>query len=465
MFAAIPAAGRRLVWLTCVAALLSSVWAGLPAPTLGAEIPRVYALRIHGVISQLTADQVIRVADAARDDQAAVLLLEVNSPGGGESAVRDIVRAVLASSIPVIVYIGGDAKAQALSGAMYIALAADVAVMSPDATMGIALPTGLSDRAAEAEREARIERAIQIAADASSRPRDPNVVAEAVRSNHLFTAAEALSQGLIDQISADVPALLSTADGKTVQTPNDSVTISSEGARVVWMTATLRERLLGRITDPNVAYVLLSLGITLLIWELFNPGRFIAGIPGVVALVAAFIAFGNMPTSWLGLGLIIAGALALIRELYTPKLTVLGPVGVIAYLAGSFALYRPVRQTSAIAPAVQVSLPVIVITVAVMILVLLAITRSLYRVRRGGTPRGVAALVGAEGVVIEPLTPRGVVRVLGQEWAAVGEQGDVAPGTAVRIRAIEAGVLRVLPLRDELSVRDRSDGSITEPGD
>ena len=436
----------------------------VPAPAV-ADTPRIYAVNLDGVINSLSSDQVIRTVRAAESSQATAVLIEINSPGGTESAVQEITRALLAATVPVIVYVDHAGKAEALSGAMFITLAANVAAMSPDATLGAGNPESLTGTTSTSDQQDRLNQIVQLATNtASARHRNVDALKTMIEKNANWTAEEAKSQGLVDNVASNIDALLTQVNGKEVQTLAGPATIQSENARILWQKASWHELILQKITDPNVAYILFSLGAMLLVIELFNPGRLIAGIPGIIALAAAFVAFGNMPVSWLGVGLMAAAFLFFIRALFAPKLTFVGPIGIVLFVVGSFTLYRPVRQTSAIVPAVGVSVWVIVVTTGVLVAVLLLMLRAIFRVRHGMTPPNASWLIGADGIVLQALQPRGVIRVRGQEWTAVTEGHEAREGDHVRVESIDAGVLHVIPSNDG-EPRDSLDGAtVHSPG-
>ncbi len=435
----------RMILAVLALGLLSTI-ADTPA---SAESPRIYAVHLNGVISSLSSGRVIRAVRAAESNQATAVLIEINSPGGTESSVQEITRALLSASVPIVVYVDGDQNAEALSGAMFIALAANISAMSPDATLGAGNPESLTDATSTDTQQERLNQILQLATNtASARNRNVDSVKSMIQQNDNLSATEAKSKGVIDLVAPNIEGLLTQINGKEVQTLSGPVTIQSENARIVWQKASWHELALQKITDPNVAYILFSLGALLLVIELFNPGRLIAGIPGVIALAAAFVAFGNMPISWLGVGLMAAAFIFFIRELFTPKLTVVGPIGVILFLVGSFTLYRPVRQTSAIVPAVGVSIWVVIVTTVVLVVIMLLMMRAIFRVRHGVTPANASWLVGADGIVLQALQPRGVIRVRGQEWTAVTDGRSAQEGDHVRVESISAGVLHVIPAGD-----------------
>lgn len=442
---------------TVIAVLAMMALTLVPPANAATETPKIYAVRLNGVISSLSAKRVIETVRSAESDRATAVLVQIDSPGGEQSAVQDITRALLSASIPVVVYVGGGQKASARSGALFITLSANVAAMSPSATIGAGNPESLSDKALTRTEQDRLDQIVQYATNtATARHRNIQSVTDLIKKNGDVTAQQARSQGIVDKIAPSIDGLLATINGMEVQTLAGPQTIQSENARIVWHKANWHELILQKITDPNVAYVLFSLGALLMVIELFNPGRLIAGIPGVIAMITAFVAFGNMPVSWVGVGLMAAAIILFIRELFTPKLTPVGPVGVLLFVIGSFTLYRPVSQSSAIVPAVGVNVWIIASTTTLLIVVLLLMMRAIFRVRHAMAPANASWLIGADGIVLQALQPRGVIRVRGQEWTAVTEGRGVKEGGHVRVESVSAGVLHVKPSdSDTESIDDR----------
>jgi membrane-bound serine protease (ClpP class) len=223
---------------------------------------------------------------------------------------------------------------------------------------------------------------------------------------------------------------------------------------MTWWEITLRA-----ITNASVAYALLSAGLLLLIVELFTPGRLFAGIPAVICLALAFVALGNLPVSWFGLGLMLLATILFIAELRTPWIGVAGAFGLVAYVAGSLSLYRPWGAMSAFAPDVSVNLWVMVGTMMGWVIVLLITLRAVFRARQSQFESQPFDLTGQHGIVIEPLTPRGVVRINEQEWSAIAAAGQIEPGTEIRVEQMNRGILSVSSLEEPESVNSATDAS------
>lgn len=438
---------RRLLCGAILFVLLATL---APTPA-SAETPRIYAIHVSGVISSLTSSKVIETLRTAEHNHATALLLVIDSPGGTETAVQEITRAFLSATVPIIVYVNGNQKAEALSGALFITLAGNIAAVAPDAKIGAGNPESLRVNPSTSEQQQHLSQTVQFATNiAAARHRNVNTLTAVITNNDELTADQARAQGLIDTIAPNIEGLLSQTNGQEVQTLAGPATIQSENARIVWQKSSWHARILQQITDPNIAYLLFSLGALLLIIELFNPGRLIAGVPAIICLAAAFVAFGNMPVSWLAVTLMVVAFLFLIRELFTPKFTPLGPLGIILYLVGSYTLYRPVRETSAIVPAVRVTWWVTVASTVVICIAMVIMMRLSARARTQGLLPYAAALVGTDAVVSQALRPRGQVSLHGQEMPAISDGPEVAEGERVRIASIHDNVLHVMPYEEEL---------------
>jgi membrane-bound serine protease (ClpP class) len=426
--------------------IIGVAFTAIPLEDTSAQQPRVYVAELNGIFSELTADHTIRVLQRAEGQNADALLLKVNSPGGLDRAVRRLNQAMLGSEVPVIAYVGPDEEAQALAGAFLITLAANKTVIHPTGTIGASPPPALTGLLSPEEREARIEFASAIAnRTAMIRGRDAESVEAIIQDQVILNAEEALEVGIVNAIAETIPDALSAVDGETVQTTLGSIDLSTNGARMVEISMTWWEITLRAITNASTAYVLLSVGLLLLIVELFTPGRLVAGIPAAICLILAFVALGNLPVSWFGLALLFLATILFIAELRTPWIGVAGAFGLVAYVAGSLSLYRPWGAMSAFAPDVSVNVWVIVGTMIGWVVVLLITLRAVFRVRPSQLEGQPPDLTGHVGVVIEALNPRGVVRINDQEWSAISEAGAMDWGTEVLVEHMSMGVLYVTP--------------------
>ncbi len=453
--------GIHLILAFTIAAL---IFAALPTQQSSAQQSRIYVAELNGIFSELTADHTIRVLERAENQNADALLLKVNSPGGLDRAVRRLNQAILGSEIPVIAYVGPEPESQALAGAFLITLAANKTVIHPEATIGSSPPPAMTDLISPEEREQRISFASSIAnRTALIRGRDPERVEAIVEQQAIFTAEEALQQEVVDAIAETEYDALMSLHGELVQTTAGSIEINTEGARLIEISLTWWEITLRAITHPSAAYALLSAGLLLLIVELFTPGRLIAGIPAVVCLALAFVALGNLPVSWFGLALMLLATVLFIAELRTPWIGVAGAFGLVAYVAGSLSLYRPWGAMSAFAPDVSVNTWVMVGTMVGWVIVLLITLRAVFRARQSQVQFQPLDLTGQTGVVIEALNPRGVVRILEQEWSAVSSSGQIDTGTEVHVEQMDRGILYVEPIDDVAGEEQSPSASLERP--
>lgn len=442
--------------------------AALPLGETRAQQPRIYVAELNGIFSELTADHTIRVLERAEQQEADALLLNVNSPGGLDRAVRRLNQAMLASEIPVIAYIGPEEDAEALAGAFLVTLAANVTVIHPDATIGSSPPPAMTELIGPEERAQRVEFASDIAIrTAMIRERDTEQVESVIEQQVIFTAEEALDAGVVDTIAASEIDALTGLHGDTVQTALGSVELATEGARLIEISMTWWEITLRAITNASVAYALLSAGLLLLIVELFTPGRLVAGIPAVICLALAFVALGNLPVSWFGLGLMLLAAILFIAELRTPWIGVAGAFGLVAYVAGSLSLYRPWGAMSAFAPDVSVNVWVIVGTMIGWVVVLLITLRAVFRARQSQVSSQPPDLTGQTGIVIEALNPRGIVRINEQEWSGFTRSETIESGVEVLVDQMNMGTLYVTPVHADSDDVRRPAGerSLDRPGE
>lgn len=425
---------------------------------VAANGPVVYGIKLNGVISQVSADRVVKVLNDAEKAKVDAVLIEINSPGGVEASTRRITQSILAARVPVIVYVGPTAESQALSGAFPILLAANFAAAVPGAKIGSQPQQGLGDVADQQDKQDRIARALQIAVPtAQTRQRNATEVAGIVQNETSISGKLALDLHIINMTAMSSDAVLSAADGRTVRTALEDVTLNTAGANINWLRPDWHQRLFHSITNPNIAYLLFSVGVLLVIIALYAPGRLLAGVPGVLALIVAMIAFGNLPVSWLSVGLLVLGAILLIAEFYTRRVGVAGVLGVIAYMVGSFTLYQPIRQSSPTAPAVHVYPWLIVGTVSFLVITLLLVLRMMFRARQDLVERATRALIGKRGIVTRALEPDGEVRVDEQTWPADYAGGELTLDTQVVVRSATGALLHVEPIPDEQSSTPNSE--------
>lgn len=286
--------------------ITASVFIGAVLIAIGSELiaeaesSKVQVMMIDGVINALTERYLAEgLRDAARA-QAELVVVRLNTPGGLVTSTRTMTEAILTAPVPVAVYVSPPG-ARAASAGMFLTLAGHIAAMAPGTNIGAAHPVGLGGRMDPVATEKLVNDAAAMArAFATARQRNAEWAERAVRESVSISATEALEHGVIDLLASDLDELLRRLDGRDIVTVSGSVTIRTAGATVVERSMSLPSRLLQAVTDPNIAYLLFTVGIIGLIAELYNPGVLLPGILGAISLIVAFVAFGSLPINWAG---------------------------------------------------------------------------------------------------------------------------------------------------------------------
>jgi len=423
-----------------VAVLAAMVFAGglvLSPPDAIAAAP-VDLITLEGVISPVTLRLVETALARARSDGAQALILQLDTPGGLERSMRAIAQRLLNAEVPVIVYVA-PTGARAASAGVFITMAAHVAAMAPATNIGAAHPVALGGGAdKESLKKIENDAAAFIRTIALERGRNADWAEKAVRQSVSITEREAVQLKVVDLIAESVPNLLAKIDGQTVKTARGPVTFATRQAVVRPIEIGFRDRFLNVITDPNVAYVLMMLGMLGLFFELSNPGVILPGVIGGISLILAFFAFQSLPINYAGLLLILFGIVLLVAEIKIVSHGVLALGGIVAMSLGSLMLFD--------APDVgfRLSWWVIVPTVgATAGLFLFVVTVGLRAL--GRRPMlGASGMVGQTAIARGPLDREGQVSVHGEIWRAVTEGEPIADGALVRVIGIDGLTLKVV---------------------
>jgi membrane-bound serine protease (ClpP class) len=405
--------------------------------------PRAVVAEYDGIIHPISAeflDQTIAHADTTG---AAVTVLVLRTPGGLLESTRTMVSRMIASRAPIVVFVG-PSGARAASAGFILALAADVAVMAPGTHIGAAHPvSGSGEQVNETMSKKVAEDAAAYARTlAEARGRNVTLAAEAVTASRAFTDREALSASppLIDLTARDVDDLLRQLDGRTItRFDGRKVTLETTDITIERVAMTRRQQLLSAIAHPQIAYLLLTLGMLGLTVELWNPGAILPGVVGGVCLLLAFFAFQVLPVNTIGLLLIAFGLGLLVLELKVPSFGVLGVGGTISLLIGSLMITNDV-------PGVPVSLGVIVPAVLAVAAIVLVLGRLGLAAQRAPAVTGVEGLIGEVGRTLTSLGPGqdGQIQIHGEIWRATSGI-PLAPARSVRVTAISGLTLAVEP--------------------
>lgn len=415
-------------FLPCLLVLLAGTGSAAAPQAPAAERPLVIALRVDGAVSPASADYVVRGIDEANRRGAQAVLLELDTPGGLSSAMRDIIKAILNSPVPVIGYVAPQG-ARAASAGTYILYACQVAAMAPATNVGAATPVSLIGGGAPAPgagdkdkggpapestetRKVTNDAVAYIRALAERSGRNADWAEQAVREAASISAEQALKNHVIDLIAPDVPALLASVDGRRVETAAGARVLHTRGAAVESIVPDARSRFLGVIADPQVALILLLLGLGGLVMEGTHPGAVLPGVVGAISLLLALYAFQLLPVNFVGLGLIVLGVVLIVSEAFVPAYGVLGTGGVISLVVGSVVLMR------AGSAAYGVALPTVIGIGVAGAGVIAGIVWLAARSRRRPVVSGSEEMIGAVGQVVADFQGNGLVHVHGEHWQA-----------------------------------------------
>jgi membrane-bound serine protease (ClpP class) len=418
------------------ALLLLAALAGAATPATAAQ--PVSLIDLDGAITPITDRLLTMAVERAQADGAQALVVQLNTPGGLERSMRTMAQTILNAGVPVIVYVA-PTGARAASAGVFITMAAHVAAMAPATNIGAAHPVtaGGGDMGKEMSKKVANDAAAFARSLAAERGRNVDWAEKAVRSSVSVTEREAVKLKVVDLVADNLQDLLAKVDGRVVKTARGTVTLQTRDAPIKRIEIRFRDRFLALITDPNIAYILMMVGMLGIFFELQNPGVVLPGVIGGISLILAFFAFQSLPINWAGVLLILFGIGLLIAEIKIASHGVLTIGGVISMVLGSFMLYD--------APEVgfRVSWAVIVPTVgATAGLFVWAVSAGVRAMRRPAVT-GVAGMVGRLAVARGNLGPEGHVNVDGEIWRAVAEGGAIPAGEKVRVTAVDGLTLRV----------------------
>lgn len=424
--------------------------------------PTAVVLRVDGAISPASADYVVRGIARADSMHAGAIVLELDTPGGLSSSMRDIVKAILASPVPVIGYVA-PSGARAASAGTYIMYACQVAAMAPATNIGAAtpvsmtgagsmpLPAASAGKAVSASagntemRKVTNDAVAYIRALAERRGRNADWAEKAVREAASVSAAEALKLHVIDLVAPDIPVLLADVDGRSVETSTGTRVLHTRGAAIETVAPGVRSQFLGVIANPSVAYILLLLGLGGLVMEGLHPGGILPGVVGAICLLLALYAFQLLPVNYAGLGLILLGVILIVSEAFVPAYGVLGTGGVISFVIGSVIL----MHTGV--PGYGLALPLVIGLAIAATGVLIGIVWMAMRSHRQRVVSGREEMVGAVAEVVADFAGLGLVHVHGERWQARSDV-PLRRGQRVSVVGMHGLVLDVRPVTEPKEV-------------
>ncbi len=415
--------------------VIASVLMFAAGPAFG-EAEDVLIVRVSDAISPATADFIRQGIEQAEKTGAGLVVIELDTPGGLAESMRQIVQDILASSVPVAVFVtpGG---ARAASAGVMITMAADIAAMAPGTNIGAAHPVGAGGQDIEGKMTEKVvnDMVAQARSVAERRGRNEQWVERAIRESVSATETEAVKDHVVDLIARDTDDLIRQINGRSV--PGKG-TLRLDNPKKVVFEEGLRTKILKTISNPNIAYILMMIGLAGLYFELSHPGAIFPGVVGGICLVLAFFALQTLPVNYAGILLIALAIIFFIMELKIASYGLLSVAGIIALLLGSLMLF------DGEGPASRVSWSVLVPTLGLVSGFFVAIAYLVFRAQLARPATGAAGLVGEVGVVKKALAPRGKVFVHGELWNAVASS-PVAEGMRVRVVKVTGLLLDVEP--------------------
>ena len=403
------------------------------------EIDSFYSCRIEGIIEPSLANHIKKCLILAKDSGYG-LIITMDTPGGLEASMREIITEMLNTPIPVIVYVSPEG-ARAASAGTFIAYAGDIAAMGPSTHIGAAHPVNIgSDQEVSADIMEKVtnDSVAYIKNLAISRGRNAEWAEQAVRESVSITSSEALDLGVIDLIAEDTSDLLVKLDSRTIEKLGDTFILRSSGTAPIDISMNFITRFLHIISDPNIAYILLSLGILGIIYEFSSPGLGISGAIGTLLLILSLYALSVLPINYAGLGLIILALILFVVDILMGLGGIPSIAGVVSLVIGSFLLINTD------APYLRIAWSLIISVSVVVSGFLIIVVRAVYRAHRVQPFTGMEGIIGGTAISLIELAPEGQVKISGEIWGAVSADGKrIKKGKKVTVVSIEGLTLKV----------------------
>ncbi|GIV20454.1 MAG: serine protease [Armatimonadota bacterium] len=417
---------RRLLLLTLL------VWVGFALAQKPTDVPPVIVMRMEGVIAPPNAEYFSRTLRIARERGAQLLVVEMDTPGGLMSSMEDIVKGILASDIPVAVYVS-PSGAKAGSAGVFITVAAHIAAMAPGTSIGAAHPVSSTGEDIPGAMEKKVVNyaASYIRSLAEQRGRNADWAEMAVRESAAIGEKQALEKRVIDLVAPDLNTLLRQIDGRSVKLPQRTVVLRTREAPIQRSEMVLRERLLHVLVNPNVLAILGVLALYGLIAEIQNPGAIFPGVIGAISLLLMLYGFSVLPVSWAGIALLVLAIILFIADAFAPSHGVLTLGGAISMLLGLLMLFESPD------PALRVSWVVALTLTGLTSLFFVFIVAAGIRAQQVRRVTGMEAMKGAVAVARTDIAPRGKIFYDGAYWNAVAEGESIKAGERVVIERME----------------------------
>ena len=422
--------------------LLSLLICSAIATQVQADSSTIYVLRVEGTINPILVDYIERGIDQAEENNATACIIQLDTPGGLDTAMRDIVKEIVNAQVPVVVYVS-PSGARAASAGVFITIAAHVASMAPNTSIGAAHPVSIGAEGEQQVSETMEEKVVNDAAAyirsiAEAHGRNMEWAEKAVRESVSATEQEALELNVIDMVAPNLDALISQLDGREVNLLDGRVvTLKTHGATIRNVDMSTIEDFLYTIADPNIAYILLSLAMLGIFVEITNPGLIFPGVVGAICLLMAFYALGMLPVNYAGVLLIVLAFGLFVAEVFTATFGLFTAGGVTALVIGSLILFKGGSTLFQVSPWLIAG-----VTIFIGGLFAFVVNRVIHAHRKQAST-GREELIGKKAIVKVALQPEGTVFLKGERWIAVSKEGPVKPGEEVIITGVDGLTLQV----------------------
>ncbi len=395
-------------------------------------------VELEGVINPATATFLERGLQQAEKRNAALVIIRLDTPGGLATSMRSMVKAIMNSSVPVVVYVSPTGAGAASAGVM-VTEAANIAAMAPGTNIGAAHPVsaGGGDIGKTMSEKVVNDMASYGRSIAQERGRNADWVEKAIRESVSITAEEAVQKKVVDLTAENIDQLLNLVNGRVVTLKQGKVTLNTTGLKKVFYTPGVRDKILRIISDPNIAYILMMIGLAGMYFELSHPGAIFPGVIGAISLILAFYSFQTLPVNYAGLLLIALAIILFIAEIKVASYGMLSLGGLIALTLGSLMLFQ----------GVAVSLRLMAPTIALVGGFFVVVSSLAFRAYRAKPQSGVDGMVGLKGLVRQTIDPEGLVFIHGEIWRAVSEE-KLEPGDRVEVQSVDGLTLKVKKIEE-----------------
>jgi membrane-bound serine protease (ClpP class) len=393
------------------------------------DAEEIYLITIDGIIGPPMANYVVGNIEKAEEEGAHAILLEVNTPGGLDTSMREIIKSIMNSPLPVIGYVAPEG-ARAASAGSFIIIACDINAMTPTSSIGAAHPVSMGGTAIDSTMEQKVLNDIlsYMTSIAEKRGRNAEVARRMITESISLTAEEAQAQNIVDFVARSQSELLTLIDSTEIEKNDETLALHTKNATVIPKEMSVIERFFYHISDPNIAYILLILGIYGLLAEFSAPGIGFAGVVGTICLILALFGLSTLPVNIAGILLIVAGVILLVLEIRTPSFGIVGIGGIVAIVLGSLMLI-PFRAPSFLRISISLIIGVAIFTALFLLLLLTLVIK----VHRKGVTTGKEGILGSIGYAKSELNPDGMVWVRGELWQAESVNGKIEIDEPVEI--------------------------------